>query len=336
VSLACVFGLAGPTLTAEEAAFFRDVRPWGFILFRRNVVEPRQVRGLVENLRACVSRAEAPVMIDQEGGRVQRLGPPAWPSYPPARAYGLCRDARLGCDMARLGARLMAADLAELGLNVDCAPVADVPDVGAHDIIGDRAYARSPQAVGELASAAAEGLLAGGVLPVVKHIPGHGRARSDSHEALPVVDASLDELDQSDFMPFRRLRDMPMAMTAHVVFSAIDARNPATTSPLVIDAVIRRRIGFAGLLISDDLSMKALEGEFASRASQALDAGCDVVLHCNGDMSEMSAVAAGARELAGEAQARASAALARASGPIEPLDADAARARLDAFLGCGR
>jgi beta-N-acetylhexosaminidase len=319
-------------LTADEAAFFRDVRPWGFILFRRNVERRGQVKALVEALRACVDRSDAPVMIDQEGGRVQRLGPPCWPQYPPARAYGRCRDPLVGRELARLGGRLIAADLAALGLNVNCAPVADVPAPGAHGIIGDRAYAETPAEVGWLARAMAEGLLAGAVLPVIKHIPGHGRARSDSHETLPIVEASLAELDESDFAPFRMLSDMPMAMTAHVVLSAVDPDRPATTSPRVVSEVIRRRLGFAGLLISDDLSMKALEGDLSARAAQALAAGCDIALHCNGDMGEMTAVADGARELAGGARSRASAALARLPKQAEPLDPNEGKDRLASLL----
>jgi beta-N-acetylhexosaminidase len=234
--------------------------------------------------------------------------------------------------MARLGARLMAADLASLGVNVNCAPVADVPASGAHEIIGDRAYAANPSEVGALARAAAEGLIAGGVLPVIKHIPGHGRARGDSHETLPVVETSLAELDATDFAPFRMLSDMPMAMTAHVVFSAVDPDRPATTSPKVVSEVVRGRLGFAGLLISDDVSMKALKGDLSARAAQALAAGCDIVLHCNGGLGEMTEVAGGAHELAGAALSRASAALARTPRDAEPLDVGEGRARLESFL----
>ncbi len=334
MTLAAIFGLAGPVLADAEAAFFREVRPWGFILFRRNIETPDQVRTLTAALRAAVDRPDAPILVDQEGGRVQRFGPPHWPAYPPARAYlAATNDLFASRELARLGARLIAADLRELGVTVDCAPVADTPAPGAHDIIGDRAYATRADEVTVLARAAAEGLLAGGVLPVVKHIPGHGRAEVDSHQALPVVRASLADLDETDFAPFRGLSDMPIAMTAHVVYAAVDARRPATTSPTVISRIVRDRLGFAGLLVSDDLSMKALSGDMAGRARQAHRAGCDVVLHCNGEMAEMIAIAAGSRPLRGRPAARAAAALARAPAATEPLDLGEARARLAALLG---
>ena len=333
MTTACILGCAGPRLLPEEKAFFREARPWGFILFKRNVGSPDQVRSLTEALRACVDRPDAPVLIDQEGGRVQRLGPPHWPTYPPGRAYGQLAPS-LRREMARLGARLIAHDLAEVGINVDCLPVLDVPAAGAHDVIGDRAYAASADGVASLGRAAAEGLMAGGVLPVVKHIPGHGRAGADSHKALPVVEASLAELDASDFAPFRVLSDMPMAMTAHVVYTAIDADGPATTSARVIDGIVRGAIGFQGLLMSDDLSMKALSGDLSELANASLSAGCDIALHCNGDRAEMEAVVAGSWPLAGEAEARAKAALARIVRAPEPLDIAEARARFAAaFAG---
>jgi len=326
---ACILGCAGPGLSGEERAFFREAQPWGFILFKRNVENPGQLRALTGALRACVGRPDAPVLIDQEGGRVQRLGPPHWPVYPPGGAYGALAPP-LRREMARLGARLIAHDLAGVGINVDCLPVLDVPTPGAHDVIGDRAYDASPDGVASLGRAAAEGLIAGGVAPVIKHIPGHGRAGADSHKALPVVEASLAELEARDFAPFRALRDMPMAMTAHVVYTAIDRTHPATTSSRVIGDVIRGAIGFQGLLMSDDISMKALSGDLAGLARAVLDAGCDVVLHCNGDGAEMRAVVAGAKPLAGQAEARAKAALARIARGAEPFDAAEARARFDA------
>jgi beta-N-acetylhexosaminidase len=333
---ACILGCQGPRLTTDERALFADARPWGFILFKRNVETPDQVRALVESLRACVDRRDAPVLIDQEGGRVQRLGPPQWPAYPPGRAYGdlAANDPLDRREIARLGARLLAHDLTSLGINVDCLPVLDVPEPGAHDVIGDRAYGESAETVAVLGRAAAEGLIAGGVLPVIKHIPGHGRARSDSHLALPVVDAPYAELDARDFAPFRVLSDMPIAMTAHVVYTAIDPSRPATTSRTVIRKVVREAIGFEGLVMSDDLSMKALYGDFAERTRAALAAGCDVVLHCNGSMDEMKAVLAGCRPLAGKAKARAAAALARLACTSEPFDAAEARSRFEAaFAG---
>jgi beta-N-acetylhexosaminidase len=330
--LAAIFGCAGPALGEEEAAFFRDVRPWGFILFRRNVETPDQVRALTEALRDTVGDERAPVLIDQEGGRVQRLGPPHWPRYPPGRAYGQLagNDPLMRREVARLGARLIAHDLRVLGINVDCAPVLDVPEPGAHDIIGDRAYAETCEDVALLGRAAAEGLIAGGVLPVIKHIPGHGRSRSDSHEHLPVVDAPAEALAARDFAPFKVLSDMPMAMTAHVVYAALDPDHPATLSRTVIRRAIRGAIGFDGLLMTDDLSMKALSGGFADRARAALAAGCDVVLHCNGSMAEMTAVAAGAKSLAGAAARRARAALGRLASSPEPFDVAEARARFAA------
>jgi beta-N-acetylhexosaminidase len=332
VSQAVIFGCAGPSLGDDEAGFFRRAEPWGFILFGRNVVSPNQVRTLVEALRASVGRPDAPVLIDQEGGRVARLGSPHWRPYPPARAYAdiAARDPVLAREMAWLGARLIAHDLAALGINVDCAPVLDTPAAGAHEIIGDRAYGETPDMVALLGRAAMEGFLAGGVAPVIKHIPGHGRAMADSHEALPVVRASRAELEAIDFAPFRDLADAPMAMTAHVVYAAIDDARPATLSPVVIEQVIRGAIGFAGLLMSDDLSMRALNGGLAERAGGALDAGCDVVLHCNGDPAEMAAVAGASRPLAGKAAARAKAALERLAEPPESFDQEGSRRRFDA------
>ena len=334
-SSACILGCAGLTLSAAERAFFRDVQPWGFIVFKRNIDTPDQLRGLIQELRACVDRQDAPVLIDQEGGRVQRLGPPHWRRYPPGRAYGelSANDPLIRREIVRLGARLTAHDLAALGINVDCVPVLDVPAPDGHEIIGDRAYGDTPEEVAALGRAAAEGLIAGGVLPIIKHIPGHGRARGDSHLDLPVVEASADALEDRDFAPFRVLSDMPIAMTAHVVYQAFDARRPATTSRAVIRDVIRGRIGFGGLLISDDLSMKALTGDFTARARASLAAGCDIVLHCNGDPKEMADVVASCRPLAGKAKARAAAALARLARAPEPFDAEEGRARFDAAFG---
>lgn len=330
---AAIYGCAGPRLGAEEAAFFRDVRPWGFILFARNIDAPDQVHALVSDLRATVGRKDAPVLIDQEGGRVQRFGPPHWRKYPPARVLArLPGGLAVQREAVRLGARLMADDLFALGVNVDCAPVLDVPQPGAHDIIGDRAYGETPEAVAVLGRAAAEGLLAGGVLPVIKHIPGHGRALSDSHLDLPVVEASLDALRATDFPPFEVLSDMPLAMTAHVLYRALDPRRPATTSRRVIEGLLRGELGFSGLIMSDDLSMQALEGDMTLRARRSLAAGCDVVLHCNGNMAEMRAVAAGVRALSGRAARRAEAALARLPRRPEPFDRREAEARFDALM----
>lgn len=329
---ACILGCSGPVLTAAEKAFFADARPWGFILFARNVEAPEQVRALTAALREATGRCDAPVLVDQEGGRVQRLRPPHWPAYPAARSYGELPSAERG-SIARLGARLIAYDLVQLGIDVDCLPVLDVPAPDGHGVIGDRAYAETPGEVADLGRAAAEGLMAGGVLPVVKHMPGHGRARADSHHALPVVDAEVHELEARDFAPFRALADMPMAMSAHVVYAAFDRERPASVSPTVVREVIRGRIGFDGLLMTDDLSMRALSGGFRERAEAARDAGCDIVLHGNGDMAEMRAVAAGAGQLGGKAAARADAALVRRVPP-EPFDPVEGRARFAAaFAG---
>lgn len=334
MTLACILGCSGPELARDERRFFADADPWGFILFRRNAETPEQVRALVSELRACVGRDDAPVLIDQEGGRVQRLGPPHWPKYPPGAAYASARvaDPRLRREIARLGARLIAHDLAELGITADCLPVLDVPQPGAHDVIGDRAYGRDPETVAVFGRAAAEGLMAGGVLPVIKHMPGHGRAGADSHMALPVVEADFDTLDEIDFAPFRALSDMPMAMSAHVVFTALDPERPATTSKTVV-RMIREHLGFDGLLMTDDLSMKALKGGFSARAEAATRAGCDVVLHCNGDMAEMKAVVDGTPKLKGEAKRRARAALSRIVRDAEPLDLEAARALFAEAVG---
>ncbi len=331
-SSAAILGCAGTTLTAEEVAFFRDVKPWGFILFKRNIADPEQVRALTAALRATVGRDDAPILIDQEGGRVARLQPPHWRIYPPGRAYGelVANDPLTAREITRLGSRLIAHDLRAIGINVDCVPVLDVPDPQGHEIIGDRAYGDTPEQVATLGRAAAEGLLAGGVLPIIKHIPGHGRALSDSHLELPVVKAKLLELEIRDFAPFRVLSDMPMAMTAHVVYTAIDRNRPATTSKKVIRKIIRESIGFDGLLMSDDLSMKALSGDFKQRAKDSLSAGCDVVLHCNGDMVEMKAVMSGVGRLGKEARRRAQAVMGRLVKVPEPFDVAEARARFDA------
>lgn len=330
---AAIYGCAGTRLSAEERAFFADADPWGFILFRRNVESHGQVRALVQDLRAAVGRDDAPVLIDQEGGRVQRLGPPFWPKYPPGAAYLQAAegDVAKARELVRLGARLMAHDLYELGITVDCVPVLDVPVPGAHDIIGDRAYARDPRTVALLGRAAAEGLLAGGVLPIIKHIPGHGRAFADSHYDLPVVETPLAELDAWDFVPFCANSDMPLAMTAHVVFTAVDADAPATTSVEGI-RLMRERLGFGGLIMTDDLSMQALSGSLADRARASFAAGNDVVLHCNGKLEEMQEIAAATPLLEGIAAQRAQSALSRLVRTPEPLDVDAARASFAAAL----
>ena len=329
---AAIYGCSGPVLTEEERTFFADVRPWGFILFRRNVESPEQVLKLTSDLRDSVGW-DAPVLVDQEGGRVQRLGPPHWSKYPPGDAYLKATNDWLGArELARLGGRLMAHDLKAVGINIDCAPVLDVPTPGAHDIIGDRAYAQDPATVTQLGRAVAEGLLAGGVLPVIKHMPGHGRAFADSHKELPTVHADLDTLDSWDFAPFKALSDMPIGMTAHIVFTAIDKKRPATQSKKAIK-LIRDHLGFGGLLLSDDLCMNALAGTLTERAERSLRAGCDLVIHWTGDMAEMRQVAEGVHRLKGGAAKRAEVALARIVHTPEPLDVREARDRFDALLG---
>ena len=328
-----IYGCSGTALSADERAFFRETRPWGFILFGRNIETPDQVRDLVRALRDTVDDGSAPVLIDQEGGRVARLKPPHWHARPPAVRFGALHDANpeAAREATYLNARLIAHDLADLGINVDCLPVLDVPVAGAHDVIGDRAFAHDPLTVIDLGRAQIEGLMEGGVLPVMKHIPGHGRAGADSHLSLPRVDADVEELSASDFVTFRSLDLCPMAMTAHVVYDSIDPQRPATTSPKVIRDVIRGEIGFDGLLMSDDLSMKALDGPLEVRTRAALFAGCDVVLHCNGDMEEMKLVASEVKILDGVPLKRAEAALAHLVKP-DPFDPAAAEVRLTQLL----
>jgi beta-N-acetylhexosaminidase len=330
---AFITGVSGTVLTDDERAFLRERRPWGFILFKRNVETPAQVTSLVEDFRSVVGRPDAPVLIDQEGGRVQRLQPPHWPVYPPGAVFSALydRDPAEGLEAARLTARLIAADLADLGITVDCLPLADVPVEGADAVIGNRAYGTTPAKVAAIARAVADGLAQGGVLPVLKHIPGHGRATADSHHRLPTVDTPLAELAATDFAAFRPLADLPMAMTAHVVFSGLDPAQPATTSATIIAQVIRGTIGFQGLLMSDDVSMNALSGSIAERTRASLAAGCDVALHCNGRLDEMAQVADEAPLLSGEALARAERALA-SRRPPQPFDRVAARAALDRLI----
>jgi beta-N-acetylhexosaminidase len=329
-----IYGCAGAALTGDEKRFFQDARPWGFILFARNIESPNQVKALVSELRATVNDGQAPVLIDQEGGRVARLKPPHWHARPPAGLFGAlyAEHQELAREATYLNARLIAHDLTELGINVDCLPVLDVPVPGAHDVIGDRAFAADPATVIDLGRAQIEGLIEGGVLPVMKHIPGHGRAGADSHLALPRVEAGAEALSVSDFVTFRSLNTCPIAMTAHVVYDSIDPQRPATTSPKVIRDVIRGEIGFEGLLMSDDLSMQALDGPLSQRAKMALLAGCDLVLHCNGDMGEMKDVAGEVKELEGLSLKRSEQALSHLSKPDAGFDASAAEARLNALM----
>jgi len=321
-------------LNAAERKFLAETRPWGLILFNRNIGIPAQVSALIQEFRGVVGYLDAPVLIDQEGGRVQRLAPPLWPDFPPAASFGeiYARDPARAIEAAKLGARLIASELSALGITIDCLPVADLRRPEGHKVIGDRAYGAEIDTVVDLARAAAEGLMAGGVLPVMKHIPGHGRANADSHETLPVVSVSCEELARSDFEPFRRLNDLPIAMTAHVVYEAIDPSRAATISRKVVQDVIRGHIAFDGLLLTDDISMKALAGKLRTRAEMAIEAGCDIILHCNGNLEEMIEVAAASPELTGEAARRAESALTLCKLPLETLNVTEARARFSAML----
>lgn len=324
---AFISGCAGLALTDRERALFARTRPCGLILFGRNCKDPDQIRALVDSFREEVGSGEVLVLIDQEGGRVQRLRAPYWREMPPAGRYGLAyeRDPERAKLAASAGARLIAAELYDLGINVNCTPVLDVRQPDAHEIVGDRALSTDPDVVIALGRAVIEGTLAGGVLPVIKHVPGHGRAHADSHLDLPRIEATRQALEAVDFRPFQALNDAPLAMTAHVVLEAFDDLRPATISPVIMDEVIRNLIGLKGLVMSDDLGMKALRGPFADRASAVIDAGCDVALHCGGDFAEMVEVASAVPPLRGEALSR----FERAKGFFrkpEPVDAEAALA----------
>ena len=334
---AVIFGCSGTVLTDAEKDFFKNVDPLGFILFARNVETPAQVKNLVASLRETVGRENAPVLIDQEGGRVRRLRPPHWKDYPAQGVFGRLYDKNpaAACEAAHLNARLIGRDLRELGIDVDCLPLLDVPSNGAHDVIGDRAFSTDARAVADLGMAVCEGLLDEGVMPIVKHVPGHGRARCDSHLALPKVEEGRIELENVDFYPFRHLASAPWAMTAHLLYTAIDARKPASLSKTVIDEVIRGYIGFKGFLICDDLSMKALDGGLDELTRQALDAGCDAVLHCNGNPEEMRAVASAVRPLtraASERLARSFSMREKSKNKMPPVGTDEAADRIAALL----
>ncbi|MDH7795648.1 MULTISPECIES: beta-N-acetylhexosaminidase [unclassified Beijerinckia] len=330
---AFICGCAGTELTVDERALFAKTRPWGLILFKRNVEDRAQLIRLTQQFREIVGRADAPVLIDQEGGRVQRMGPPLWRKYPPAGAFAAAgHDAAATADLIRTSAQVLAADLKDVGITVDCLPVVDVPGQGAHNIIGDRAYAADPDTVAAYGRAACEGVLAAGVLPVIKHMPGHGRARADSHLELPVVEASLADLEGSDFVPFRALADMPLAMSAHVVYTAIDSEWPATVSAKVVSQVMRGHIGFQGLIMSDDLSMKALKGSFTEKTEALFAAGLDLALHCQGEIADGYAVANASPILDGVRLERAEKALAAIAGPPRPFDPVDAWARVQSGL----
>lgn len=326
-------GCLGLSLSAEEVAFFRKERPWGFILFARNIDEPSQVADLCASMRDAVGNVDAPILLDQEGGRVQRLKPPHWAKYPPAAAIGALyrHDEASGLRASWLMSRLHAFDLLKLGITIDCLPVLDVLAPSAHDAIGDRAYGSDPMLVANLGRAACEGLTAGGVMPVIKHMPGQGRSKTDSHLELPVVDATRAELEAVDFIPFKMLADIKMAMTAHIVYPELDSANPATTSKTVISQIIRGELAFDGLLMSDDVSMHALSGDCGERCKAIFAAGCDLVLHCNGDMDEMRLVADNSPELQGKSLERANEAMATA-GNTDDSDEQALRDEFAALM----
>lgn len=329
---AVIFGCSGESLSAFERDFFLAADPVGFILFRRNCSSPDQVSELVASLRGCIGRDDAPVLIDQEGGRVARLRPPHWRLYPSAARLASLPDP-MAERAVHIAARLIADDLGRLGITIDCLPVLDLPVEGADPVIGDRAYGRNPERVARLARAVCEGLLEGAVLPVIKHIPGHGRARVDSHDSCPLVETGHDELSHTDFAPFRALAAMPWAMTAHIVYAALDATEPATLSRRMVSEIIRGEIGFDGVLVSDDLSMRALGGKIGERARRALAAGCDLALHCNGDPGEMEEIAAAARPISHDTAERLERGEAmRRRSVSDGFDRGEAEAQLDALL----
>jgi beta-N-acetylhexosaminidase len=327
---AFISGCAGLALSDEERAFLRQEDPWGLILFKRNIADREQVRALTRSFRECVGRADAPVLIDQEGGRVQRMASPHWSSYPAAAAIEAGLEPSKAEVAARLVARLIAHDLIEVGITINCAPVLDVAGEGMHAAIGSRSFSSRPERVAAMGRAVAEGLLAGGVAPVIKHMPGHGRARVDSHHELPVVDAARSDL-KHDFAPFAALRDLPMAMSAHLLYTVIDPHRPATASSIVVAEIMRGEIGFDGLILSDDLSMKALTGSFEQRAAAVIDAGLDIVLHCNGVLEEGRAVASATPVLSGAPLRRVKAAEA-AIKPPEPFDVERGKRELAAIM----
>jgi beta-N-acetylhexosaminidase len=301
---AAIFGLEGKEISAEERIFFEKTLPLGFILFARNIDNPAQVKKLVADLKA-IAGFECPILIDQEGGRVARLKPPHWRASPPMGRFAkiALNNLEKAEEGVYLNARLIGRELYDLGINIDCAPVCDILFKDAHDIVGDRSFGADIDIVSSLARKTAEGLLDSGVLPIIKHIPGHGRAKADSHAELPLVDAPIAELAATDFKVFQNLKDMPWAMTAHILYTAIDKNQPATLSKKAIE-IIRSDIGFEGVLVSDDLSMEALKGSFSDRTRSAIEAGCDVVLHCNGKMHEMVEIADNVDVLSEEALVR--------------------------------
>ncbi|GAA0770663.1 beta-N-acetylhexosaminidase [Roseibium denhamense] len=332
---AFISGCAGLSLSQEERSFFEREDPWGLILFARNIQTPAQVKALTADFRNAVGRENAPVLVDQEGGRVQRLKPPHWPKYPAGQLYGdlFERNEARALRAARLGGHLIASDLEAVGITIDCLPCLDVRFPDTVDAIGDRALSGDPQVIIKLAREMIAGVLEGGVLPVIKHIPGHGRARVDSHLELPRVTATLEELRMADFLPFKAFSGATLGMTAHIVYEAIDSERPCTQSRAVIEDIIREEIGFDGCLMSDDLSMNALQGDFSERAAATIEAGCDIILHCNGDMGEMEKVAMAVPNLQGDAARRCEAALAQLQPSDPAFDLDAARDEFASLTG---
>jgi len=330
---AFILGCADHQLNDAEIQFFQEHQPWGFILFARNIDNREQVLRLTDQMRECTGRENVPILIDQEGGRVQRLRPPNWYFYPPGRVLGQLyeSDQKAGSRAAWLHSRLIANDLREIGVNVDCLPILDVPIPGAHDAIGDRAYSSNADVVSAIGENVVDGLNAGGVLSIIKHMPGHGRSSCDSHHNLPRVSATLEELLETDFKPFLELNMVGMAMTAHIIYEAIDDENPATTSKLLIRDIIRDKLGFAGLLMSDDVSMNALSGDYRVRTESIFGAGVDIVLHCNGEMEQMDEVAAATPLLAGKALERADAAL-KSLKPADKADIKQLRQEMEGLL----
>ncbi len=329
-----LFGCLGPRLTIEERAFFRDSDPFAFILFKRNIEDPDQLRGLIVELRQTVGR-EAPIAIDQEGGRVARLKPPYWQKYPPARSFGMMyeRDAAWGLEAIRLYSRILAHDLVKLGITINCAPVVDLFDPTASPVIGDRALSERPTVVAALARAQAETFLANGILPVIKHLPGHGKMKSDPHDELPTIQIPRAELETQDFVPFELLKDMPLGMNSHAIFTALDPAQPASLSSVVTHEIIRGLMGFDGLLIVDDLTMKALSGSMRALTSQALEAGNDIIMHCDGTMAQMIEIADALPAMSEASWARWTHARAMAT-PMNPAYHPAEdSARLDILLG---
>ncbi|WP_310467729.1 beta-N-acetylhexosaminidase [Sphingomonas sp.] len=331
--LASIFGMAGPELTADERALFRDADAAGYILFRRNCVDQAQLLRLTDDLRELSGRDDVPILIDQEGGRVARMRPPEWPAFPTGEAFARLYQAApsSAIEAARSNARALALTLRACGINVNCLPLLDVRQEGADDIIGDRSLGSEPMQVAALGRATLDGMASAGVVGVIKHIPGHGRALVDSHKELPVVTASAEELE-TDLAPFERLRGAPMGMMAHVVYTAWDAEHPSSMSPTVIEDIVRGRIGFDGWLMSDDLGMEALSGTAAERAAGVVAAGCDVALHCNGDFAEMVAIAETAPAMSAEGEARLARAMAGARIDDDGMDFAAAVEKRDALL----